>query len=300
MFLSSGRDGKLQVWDSDRGIVVEEFSVGEPINKHCIGEPEVGALVAVAARTNHLQLVDLRTGSTCHTLGSRTLGGHALQGHSGEVNCCAWSRADPWVLASGSADKKIMLWDVRQSRSYLTYLDYNNVRYKKKKDIKLANMSHQSGVHGLVYSSCGRFLYSLGNDKRIRKWDTVTSKNLKTKFPEVETKCRGSIDLVSVEDGVKDLLFVPENSKIAVFDAGSGCKLSSLDGHLYNVNCLDLGRAKVQLYSGGRDRFILQWDTPLQIAAARASKEEHREERKDINPYTVDTWTSDEDEDEDG
>ena len=51
-----------------------------------------------------------------------------------------------------------------------------------------------------------------------------------------------------------------------------GCKLSSLDGHLYNVNCLDLGRAKVQLYSGGRDRFILQWDTPLQIAAARASK----------------------------
>ena len=29
-------------------------------------------------------------------------------------------------------------------------------------------------------------------------------------------------------------------------------------------------------------------------------QEEHREERKDINPYTVDTWTSDEDEDEDG
>ena len=38
--------------------------VGKTINKHCVAQPEVGPLVAVANETNHLQLVDLNTGST--------------------------------------------------------------------------------------------------------------------------------------------------------------------------------------------------------------------------------------------
>ncbi len=62
-----------------------------------------------------------------------------------------------------------MLWDVRQSKSYLCTLDYNNVRYKRTKDLKLSGESHQGGIHGLEFSRCGRYLYSCGSDKRIRK-----------------------------------------------------------------------------------------------------------------------------------
>ena len=38
---------------------------------------------------------------------------------------------------------KIMLWDVRQAKSYLSYFDYNNVRFKRSKDLKFSGESHQ-------------------------------------------------------------------------------------------------------------------------------------------------------------
>ena len=69
---------------------------------------------------------------------------------------------------------QIMLWDVRQSKSYLCTLDYNNVRFKRSKDLKMSGESHQGGIHGLEFSSCGRYLYSCGGDRRIRKVGILT------------------------------------------------------------------------------------------------------------------------------
>ena len=43
--------------------------------------------------------------------------------------------------------------------------------------------------------------------------------------------------MVSVEEGDKDLLFVPENSKIVVFDAVSGINIGYTKGNY----CLGLG-----------------------------------------------------------
>jgi WD40 repeat protein len=39
---------------------------------------------------------------------------HILRGHSGEVITCAWARHQPSILATGAADSKVILWDVRQ------------------------------------------------------------------------------------------------------------------------------------------------------------------------------------------
>merc|ERR1719357_1393203 len=142
-------------------------------------------MIGVAGDSNHVTLVDLKSGSTSHV----------LRGHSSEVLTLSWSHAQPNILATGSLDKKVMLWDVRQARSYLRYLDYNNVRFKRTKDISLSGVSHQSSVHGLVFTGCGRYLISLGKDKRIRKWDTMTGKNLKTKFAEVNTNCKNAVNI---------------------------------------------------------------------------------------------------------
>jgi hypothetical protein len=40
------------------------FSVGESVNKHAVAQEELGALVAVANRSSHVTLVDLKSGST--------------------------------------------------------------------------------------------------------------------------------------------------------------------------------------------------------------------------------------------
>lgn len=284
MFLTSGRDGKLKVWDSNEGTVVEEFAVGGTINKHCVAHPEVGPIVAVTNDTNHLHLVDLNTGSTCHT----------LRGHEAEVITCVWSRANPRILASGGADKKIMLWDVRQAKSFLASLDFNNVRFKRNSELKLAGMSHQSAVHGLEYSPCGRYLVSLGNDNRLRKWDTVTLKNLKTRFPELKIKCKGSVELICTEGGRSDYLLMPEHNNVAVFNMITGKRAHSLVGHYNSVHGLAYSSYRMCLYSGGRDRFVLQWDIPMANRSSQASKVDITS-TKPLNPYTVDNWSSDED-----
>jgi len=286
MFLSSGRDGVLKVWDSNEGVVVEQFTVGTTVNKHSICAPEVGALVAIANETNHVQLVDLNTGSTCHT----------LRGHEGEVLTCTWSKLNPRVLATGAADNKIILWDVRQARSYLAYLDFNDVRFKRTKDIRLSGTSHQSSVHGLEFSVCGRYLFSIGKDNRIRKWDTVTLKNLKTKFPEIAIKGKGNVPMSCLEGGDVDYLLLPHSNNIQVYDTRTGCAMPPLVGHYGSVFGMVYSPEDLTLYSCGRDRFILAWDTPLHREAARTSKmkETEGEDTKDINPFTVDAWSSDE------
>ena len=44
---------------------------------------------------------------------------HILRGHGGEVLSCAWARHQPSVLATGAADSKIILWDVRQVKGII-------------------------------------------------------------------------------------------------------------------------------------------------------------------------------------
>eukprot|EP00088_Acartia_fossae_P018314 TRINITY_DN2057_c0_g1_i1.p1 TRINITY_DN2057_c0_g1~~TRINITY_DN2057_c0_g1_i1.p1 ORF type:complete len:410 (+),score=71.74 TRINITY_DN2057_c0_g1_i1:104-1333(+) len=291
IFLTSGRDGKLKAWDTNAGSVVEEFNIEEGINHHKLADPSIGALIAVASKSRNVVLADLQTGSSCHT----------LRGHKGEVYALAWNPANAAILATGSADKKVMLWDVRQGKSFLATLDYNNVRYKRSKDLKLSGESHQGGVHGLQFSTCGKYLYSLGSDKRIRKWDSKSMKNLKVKFPEVDSKHDGHTEMAVVDEGFEDLLFVPEQHNISVFHARTGAALQPLVGHFSSVYTLAHSSADTVLYSGGRDRFILQWDPPLSIAAALASKTEEstKEESSKLTQYTVDTWSSDEENDDD-
>ena len=54
-------------------------------------------------------------------------------GHQADtaVLCLAWSLSQPTVLASGAADQKIVLWDVRQARSCLATLDCNNTNTRQ-------------------------------------------------------------------------------------------------------------------------------------------------------------------------
>ena len=51
-----------------------------------------------------------------------------------------------------------------------------------------------------------------------------------------------------------------------------GASLPGLVGHYSTVYSVSFSARDTVLYSGGRDRFILQWDPPLQISAAQASK----------------------------
>eukprot|EP00092_Neocalanus_flemingeri_P002128 GFUD01002268.1.p1 GENE.GFUD01002268.1~~GFUD01002268.1.p1 ORF type:complete len:403 (+),score=84.44 GFUD01002268.1:59-1267(+) len=288
LFISSSRDGVLKVWDTNTGRPAEQFTVGGVINKHAQAKAEVGPLVAVTGETNHVTLIDLKSGSTSHV----------LRGHGAEVVSLAWSLGQPNILATGGADKKVILWDVRQARSYLQYLDYNNVRFKRDSEISLSGFSHQNSVHGLVFTGCGRYLISLGKDKRLRKWDTMTGKNLKTKFAEVNTSCKNAVDIVCSSRGVRDFLFVPEKSFILLIDLQTGKTLRPMVGHYGSVSAMAYSSANMELYSGAKDKNILIWEPETSRIKAWMDHKNKVEEDSDEtrqSQLTRDTWSSDED-----
>ena len=117
ILISSSKDGVIKIWDPNSPRKpVELFVVGKRLYRHAISPS--GSLVAAGGDSGLLTLVDLRSGSTSHVLRS---------GHQADTSvlCLAWSLTQPTVLASGAADQRVVLWDVRQARSCLATLDCN-------------------------------------------------------------------------------------------------------------------------------------------------------------------------------
>ncbi len=86
---------------------------------------------------------------------------HILVGHAEEVSALAFS-PDSLVLASGSEDRTIRIWDpaVGQLRTIYT--------------------GHRGKVHSVSFIGSGTILFSASKDRTICEWDMMTSELRKT------------------------------------------------------------------------------------------------------------------------
>lgn len=103
---------------------------------------------------------------------------HNIHAHAAEVNCVAFSPSSEFILATGSGDRTVALWDLRKLTVKLHSLE-----------------SHQDEILQLAWSPHNEtVLASAGGDRRINVWDL-------SRIGEEQTS-------EDAEDGPPELLFV--------------------------------------------------------------------------------------------
>jgi WD40 repeat protein len=158
-----------------------------------------------------------------------------LTGHSESVNSVAFS-PDGRLLASGSSDWTIKLWDVATGREVRTLT------------------GHTSSVASVAFSPDGRLLAS-GSYKEIKLWDVATGQEVRTLTGHTD-----SVTSVAFSPDGRLLASGSDDNTIKLWDVATGQEVRTLTGHtdwVWSVAFSPDGRL---LASGSLDGTIKLWD----------------------------------------
>ena len=202
-----------------------------------------------------------------------------------------WSPRSEYILASGSRDNRILLWDVRKARSCLMTLDQHNG--KGAGSFRSSITAHNGHVNGLCYTSDGLHLLSIGTDDRMRLWDLLAESNTLINYGKVFNPSRKNTQFCVSKGLSSELVFAPSGNDIFMFEIHTGKKISTLIGHYNNVNCCIFDSFSQELYSGGNDTHVLSW-SPKTHSDESQEKDDKTDEKKKTNTGYQDSWSSDE------
>lgn len=287
-FVSASSDGALVVWDTQAMQPVVQW---QPYPSICsfhlsrsTGRSE--SLLAVCSKDDTtIKLVDLRSGAASHT----------LTGHLRGVTSVQWCPTFDVVLASGSRDGTVRLWDIRKAGSRATICtldreefsplplrpyrsDFRHLRYRQTKGPNSYQdtsgvSSHSGQVDGVLFTPDGQFLVSCGATQ-LQLWD------LRSRAHLVARNFAGSAQPPLLIVGRR--VWMPfGNTKIGsyVLDEG-GRPEQILDGHLGKVTALECSDDSLQLISGGADGMILVWGSQRRQQANMRQASQQRVKRQ--------------------
>ncbi|KAI0205848.1 WD40-repeat-containing domain protein [Astrocystis sublimbata] len=233
-FISTSYDQTLKLWSTEEAGLSASFSLGSKIYTHAISPIASHLLVACGTQHPAVRLVDLRSGSSIQ----------ALTGHGGAILATSWSPRHEHVLATGSVDGTVRLWDIRRAGAFIGMLDhedslglYHNglLGSDGKVKTRASAKAHAAPVNSLTWTDDGNYIISAGHDNRIRVWDAATGRNTLASFgPSIRNSQLASITMFTSSVGLvhpgRELLFWPNETEILVCDLHDGRIVTRLRG----------------------------------------------------------------------
>ena len=200
----------------------------------------------------------------------------ALIGHTEGISSLDFNR-DGSILASGSYDRTICLWDVDTGKLRKTLKGHtDNVRHVafsptglilasasddgtiRLWDIKTGDVintlaGHADRIRHVAFSPTGLILASTGGDGTIRLWDINTGDPLKTIIP-----ASGAFFTAYSPDG--NTLASTDRKVIHLWNVRSGELLRTFTGHIGYIYSIVFSPDGQTLTSGGSDGTMLLWE----------------------------------------
>ncbi|EUC54986.1 WD40-repeat protein (notchless protein), related protein, partial [Rhizoctonia solani AG-3 Rhs1AP] len=171
---------------------------------------------------------------------------YSLTGHNHEVRSIAFS-PNGQLLASGSADGSLMIWDAGTGEGLFDALT-----------------GHFGSVSSIAFSPDGTQVASGSSDETIRLWSSLTGAPIGNPF-EGHTH---SVSSVAFSPSGGQLVSASDDKTMRVWDVASGELIAAFEGHTDIVLSVAFSPDGTQIASGSADKTIRLWNTPVQSTSS--------------------------------